>query len=277
MALVAAATHAASSVWTLHPDVVAVVAALAGFYSWALTRLRERLAEAPPTRSELYQVFGALALLWIASDGPMHVLAEGVSYTLHMVQHLVLSFVVPPMLLRGTPGWLIAWLVRPILPFVRLVTRPVVALVVFNATAALTHWPTLVELSVRSGPAHFGQHALLVGAALAMFWPVVGRHPDMSRLPPLFAMVYLFLQSLLPTVPASWLAFAEHPPYHVYEAFPKLGGFTAAADQQLAGGVMKIGGGLILWGGIAMIFFRWAARESRTSRPDGAGVTATHL
>ena len=266
MALLGAATHAASSMWTIHPDVVLVVGALAAFYWWALTRLRVRLGEPRPTMVELCQVVGGVSLLWVASDGPAHVLAEGVSYTLHMAQHLALSFVVPPLLIRGTPGWLVAWLIRPVLPVVRFVTRPVVALVLFNAVAALTHWPTVVEMSVRSGPAHFAQHSLLFGSALAMFWPVLSPLPELPRLPPLFAMVYLFLQSLLPTVPASWLAFAEHPPYHVYEAFPKIWGMTAATDQQLAGGLMKIGGGLILWVGIAVIFFRWAARDGHTGR-----------
>ena len=265
--IAAGASHGGSSTWALHPDVIAVVAGVALFYWWSLTRLRLRLDAPAPSRRQKGYIVSAVALLWVVSDGPVHDLSEGVSYTLHMAQHLALTFVVPPMLLLGTPEWLVRWIVRPVMPALRLVTRPVVALALFNAVAALTHWPAIVKLSVESGPAHFAQHSLLVLSALAMFWPVIGPLPELPRLPPLFAMVYLFLQSLLPTVPASWLAFAEHPPYHVYEAFPKLWGLTATTDQQLAGAVMKLGGGIILWTGIAVIFFRWVARDGGAGRP----------
>jgi putative membrane protein len=76
-------------------------------------------------------------------------------------------------------------------------------------------------------------------------------------------MIYLFLQSLVPTIPASFLTFGRSPLYPVYETFPRIWGLSALNDQLMAGLIMKLIGGFILWGVIAAIFFRWAAREQR--------------
>jgi putative membrane protein len=76
-------------------------------------------------------------------------------------------------------------------------------------------------------------------------------------------MLYLFLQSILPTVPASFLTFARAPVYHFYESVPRIWGIGVLNDQQIAGLIMKIGGGLLLWACIAAIYFRWSAKEER--------------
>ena len=267
--ILAHAARLGHSPWALHmhPDVVIVMAAIAAGYIIAARRYVPAGEELSIRHRRCF--WAGFALLWVFSDWPVHDLAEGVSYTVHMVQHLVLTFVVPPLVLLGIPTWMARAVLRPVLPVVRFLTKPVLALVVFNAVVVLTHWPVMVTAAVDSGAAHLAQHVLLVVAALFVFWPVFSPLPELPRLPPLFAMVFLFFQSLLPTVPASWLAFAEHPPYHAYEAFPKLWGMTAGEDQQLAGAIMKVGGGLILWTYIVVIFFRWAAAEGygRPPRP----------
>jgi putative membrane protein len=74
-------------------------------------------------------------------------------------------------------------------------------------------------------------------------------------------MLFLFAQSIVPTVPASFLTFGQRPLYHVYETFPRVFGISALTDQLVAGLIMKIVGGLILWVIIAVLFFRWYAEE----------------
>ena len=84
-------------------------------------------------------------------------------------------------------------------------------------------------------------------------------------------MLYLFLQTVVPTVPASLLTFGARPLYRIYETFPRLWGFSALDDQQVAGLIMKVGAGFYLWVVIAAIFFRWYAREERqAAHPDDA-------
>ena len=87
-----------------------------------------------------------------------------------------------------------------------------------------------------------------------------GRAP---KLAPFHAMGYLFLQSLVPTIPASFLTLGDDPLYKIYETFPRLWGISAHTDQVLAGFIMKFGGGFILWGAIAWVFFTWYGDEQR--------------
>ena len=92
----------------------------------------------------------------------------------------------------------------------------------------------------------------------------------MPALPAPGQMLYLFLQSLAPTIPASFLTFGHTLLYPVYASFPRIWGVSALNDQLLAGLIMKIIGGLLLWVVIAVIFFRWFAQEQR----DGLDRTA---
>jgi putative membrane protein len=138
-----------------------------------------------------------------------------------------------------------------------------VALIVFNGLLLFTHWPEIVKLSVSSELAHFSLHALLFGAAMVVWWPVMSPLVELPALSPPGQLMYLFIQSLAPTIPASFLTFGHTLLYPVYGTFPRIWGISALNDQLIAGLTMKIVGGLILWGFITVIFFRWHARESR--------------
>ena len=190
-----------------------------------------------------------------------------------MVEHLVLALGVPPALLKGTPWWLLRLLVRPILPVLRVATKPIVALITFNAVLALEHAPAAVTLMVENQFAHMLLHVALFATATLMWWPVIGPIPDLPKMPPFMAMGYLFIQSLVPTIPASFLTFADKPVYTVYETLPRLWGISAHTDQVVAGLIMKIGGGFLLWTVIAVIFFKWAGEEERADRRSRLGLT----
>jgi putative membrane protein len=256
-------------VWHPHPDAWLLVAALLGGYWWAARRLGPRLAPAGTpvvTAGQAWAwVLGVLAI-WVAADWPVHDVSEGSLYSVHMVQHMLLSLVAPPLLLAGTPAWLLrAMLGRGArLRVARFLTRPVIALVGFNAVLVLTHWPFLVNASIGSEPLHFGLHVLVFGSALAMWSPVLNPLIELPHLSHPGQMLYLFLQSIVPTVPASFLTFASAPIYTAYAELPKLWGIGVVDDQRMAGLIMKIGGGLILWTVIAIRFFQWAGREERS-------------
>jgi len=133
---------------------------------------------------------------------------------------------------------------------------------VFNALQALMPWNTIVEFSVRSGPFHYTMHLIMFASALAMWTPIVGPVKELHLSEPA-KMVYLFTMSIVPTVPAAWLTFAEGAVYPVYDHAQRLWGISVATDQQAAGAVMKVLGGLYLWSIIAFKFFRFAANQRR--------------
>jgi putative membrane protein len=187
-----------------------------------------------------------------------------------MVQHLLFTLAAPPLLLLGTPDWLARTLIRRlgIWGVMKQVTRPIPALVIFNATLVTTHWPSLVDLTLRSQPIHIGVHIALFTASLIMWWPVLSPLPELKRLSYPAQMLYLFLQTIIPTVPASFLTFASAPLYHFYETVPRVFGISALDDTRISGLLMKLGMGVTLWTIIAVLFFRWSSKEERPERPD---------
>jgi putative membrane protein len=246
----------------VHLDVALVLGGLAVAYVWSVRR-RARATGEPVDRRRAALFLGGMAALVAGASWPLHDLAEGYLYSMHMVQHMLFTFLGAPLLLVGTPPWMWRALLRPrwLRTAWALLTRPLVALIVANGVLLLTHWPEVVTLSVRSEPAHFALHVLLVGSAVVMWWPVLSPLAELPALSPPGQMLYLFFQSLAPTIPASFLTFGTEPLYPVYAAFPRIWGLDPLTDQLIAGLVMKLVGGAILWVVIAVVFFRWANEE----------------
>ncbi len=262
----------------VHWDVLGIALALGLGYYYAIRRLSGEFAPrgepAVTTRQQVAYYSGVAAIL-IGSGWPVHDIGEGSLFLFHMLEHMLWSLVAPPLLLWGTPWWLMRLLVRPILPVLKVLTRPFVALFLFNATLGLIHAPGILHLMLRSEFAHLAFHSALFLTAILMWWPVVGPIPDIPRLEPFPRMGYLFLQSLVPTIPASFLTLGDKPLYTVYETFPRLFGLSAHTDQVLAGFLMKFGGGALLWGFIAGTFFTWWADEQRyETRPPRVGASS---
>jgi len=251
----------------IHWDVLGLVVALAVGYFYGirvLSRSHAPASQPPVTRRQLLWFVGGLSLFLVVESWPIHDIGEKSLFTFHMIEHLTLALLVPPALLKGTPSWLLRLVVKPILPLVRLVTRPVIAIVFFNAVLAMIHVPAVLEAMLGSEIVHFVFHLLLLVSAGIMWWPVIGPIPEIPKLRPEQAMGYLFLQSLVPTIPASFMTFAEDVVYKAYEGTPRLWGFDVLTDQLVAGLLMKIGGGFVLWTAITVIFFKWAADEERS-------------
>ncbi|HUV11451.1 MAG TPA: cytochrome c oxidase assembly protein [Acidimicrobiia bacterium] len=259
--------------WEPQPDVWLLIAALAAGYWIAVVRIGPRFAVPGQPVVTRFQVtcwsLGVLAT-WLVADWPVHVVAEQMNYSVHMVQHLTFAMVAAPLLLLGTPAWLARWIVRPTsmtFRVVRALSRFVPALVVFNVVLVVTHWPALVNESLESGPVHFALHAVLFVSSLIVWMPVLSPLPEIPRLSTPVRGIYLFSQSVVPTVPASFLTFGAAPLYHFYEGVLHLWGLSTLEDQQVAGLIMKIGAGMLLWALITVFFFRWAGDEERRQRP----------
>jgi putative membrane protein len=259
--------------WNPHPDVWLVLGSVVAIYLIWTRRHEADTGEETPARNRGLFLSG-MAVLFVVSVWPMHDLAERRWYLAHMVQHMSFTLVAAPLLVCGIPAWMWRTMLRP--PALqrawRWLTRPVMALVVSTTVLLFTHWPVIVDASVGSEPLHFVLHTTLLLSALIMWWPVFSPLPEMPPVAPPTQMIYLFAQSLAPAIPASFLTFGHSPLYKIYETFPRLLGVSALTDQLIAGLLMKIVGGLILWGYIAVIFFRWHDRE----RAEGWDALALH-
>ena len=258
-----------------HPEVWAIFTVATAVYLLALARSGPRLVapgEPVATRRQVACFLGGVALLWAVADWPVHDISERYLYSVHMVQHIVITLVAPPLLLLGTPAWMTRWLLRPrsVAGTVRVIARPLCAGVVFNVVFALSHWPAVVNVTVEHEALHFFAHLVLFASGLLMWFPVVNRLPEFPTMSAPLRMLYLFLQTVLPTVPASFLTFAQTPVYSFYARVPHTLGLSVIEDQQLAAALMKVGEAAFIWSVIVVIFFRWAAESERIERAQRA-------
>jgi putative membrane protein len=214
--------------------------------------------ERPISRRNIVCFVAAMVILWGASDWPIHDIGEGYLYSIHMLQHMMLSYFLPPLVLLAMPEWLFRALIGSgrLYRVVRWLCHPVVAAVAFNVAVIVSHIPGVVNASLDNGALHYSIHFLVVSTALLMWMPVCGPIPEF-RIGDGAKMIYLFLQSVVPTVPAAWLTFAEGAVYRPYGEQPlRVWGLTVTEDQQLAGAIMKTGGSIFLWTIIVIIWFK---------------------
>ncbi len=253
--------------WHVHPDVLLLVGALALGYVFAVRRIgptKVHAVERAASRLQIGAFSAGLIAILVAATWPVHDIAEGRLYFVHMIQHMLLSLVAPPLLMIGTPDWLWRFLLgRRGIAVLQRLSRPLIALVIFNIVIAVSHIPDVVTLASRSELFHFTMHAVLFTSAILMWTPVLNPLIELPKLSYPARMFYLFLQSLVPTVPASFLTFGHTVLYHVYEGAPRLWGVDALTDQRAAGLIMKLVGGFLLWGVIAYYFFKWSGIEER--------------
>ncbi len=255
--------------WHLHPDVILVLAAVLAAYAYAVVVLRERISDAGRVKRSQMAYFGAgVFVLYMAAGSPIHDLSEKYLLSVHMFQHLLLTLVAPPLLLAGIPTWVWQAVFRrkAALAVGRVIFHPVVAFGVFNFLIVITHLPPTVDYALYHHWFHFLVHAALVTSATMMWWPVLSNVPELPRLTAPYQMAYLFLQSLLPSVIASFITFSRSAVYPFYAQAPRIWGISPVTDQQIGALVMKLLGSLILWSFIAVAFFKWYAREEAQAR-----------
>jgi putative membrane protein len=260
--------------WVPHPEVWLLVAGVIGLGVCVARVIAPKVPGAVPgttatvsPRCRAWFWLGVVTL-WVSADWPMHDVAEGYLYLVHMVQHALLTLVMPPLFWLSVPSWLAELVVpkgTPAREMLRKLARPIWAGVIFNALVLLSHWPVLVNLSVYNGAFHYSVHLCLVAAALLMWVPVCGPWAD-SRLNAPAQCIYLFAQSIIPTVPSAWLAMADEPIFAAYDHFPRMFELSVLDDQMIAGFIMKLGAGTYLWLLIIAIFFRWALAHERQAQ-----------
>ena len=260
-----------------HPEVWILVGFLVGAYVYMIKAIGPKAVPdgVPPVTRKNKIAFGAaMVMLWVSSDWPIHDIAEEYLYSVHMLQHLLITFFIPLMFLAATPEWLARLIIgadNMAASALRRFSKPIVAGLLFNFLAAITHWNGVVQLSADSGVFHYGIHLAMFASGMLMWMPVFGPIPEL-RIPVPAQMIYLFLMSIIPTVPAGWLTFADNPVYPAYDIPTRLWGISVVSDQQAAGFVMKVLGGFFLWSLIFIRFSRWANenkaadREKRTIR-----------
>ena len=250
--------------FTVHWSTVIGLAALWGLYEWRARAQRAAAADsepAGPTVAQRSAFVGGLLVMFLSLNGPLHDLSDYYLFSAHMVQHLVLTLLVPPLLIAGTPGWML----RPALrvPWVAALARRVTgarsAFAIFNVVVAAWHVPELYNTAMAYHPVHIAQHLMFLVSATLMWWPLLSPLPELPRLAYPGQMLYAFLMSIPMSIVAIYVALADHVLYPAYSAAPRLWGITPLADQQIGGLIMWVPGGLFFFVVMSVVFFKWQA------------------
>ena len=269
--------HLAGSIWTHwhgHPDVLIGLSLLEGVYLLGVGPIRERyrLSDTVDPRQTATFTLGVL-VIFFSLLSPLHELSDHYLFSAHMLQHVLLTLAAPPLLLLGTPGWLLRPLLRPNVMFrlARLLTHPIVAFAVFTVVFSLWHIPGLYNLSVTNHTVHIAEHLLFMATAVMMWWPLTSMMPELPRLSYPLAMIYLFVLSIAQLIVFAPITFSSEPLYRWYVDAPRIWSISPVVDQQLGAILMKIGGGAFFLAIIIVLFFRWYNREERqeqAQKPD---------
>jgi len=202
-------------------------------------------------------------VLGVALNGPLHNLSDGYLFSAHMVQHLALTLVFPPLLLYGTPAWVVRPLLGPawVLRSARRATRPLAAGALFSAPITLWHVPQFYESALEHHPLHIVQHLVFIATAVIMWWPILSPVPELPRASYPTQLIYLFALGLPMSLAGALITLSEQVLYPFYAGAPRVWGLAPLADQQLGGLLMWVVGTIYLWVAASVVWFRWSARE----------------
>jgi putative membrane protein len=252
--------------WSVHPSIPIGLAILALAYAAGIARLARREGSVP----RIYRLQAAtfalgLVIFFLALTGPIHDLSDSYLFSAHMVQHLIVTLVAPPLVLLGTPGWLLEPLLRPpaVRGVVRFLTRAPVAFVLFSVTLAVWHLPVLYNATLLLLEVHIFEHLLFIGTAFIAWWPVLSPIREM-RLRPLLQVLYLILLTLPMKGLGALLTLSDELLFPAYALAPRVFGIDAFEDQRIGGLLMWVPAGFILWGAATIVFFRWWFSEERS-------------
>lgn len=252
------------SEWLGHPSIVFGIGALLVGYVLAARREAQRRGGHRVSTLQV-SLFGmALLVIYLSLAGALHDLSERYLFTAHMVQHLLLTMIVPPLLLLGTPGWMLIPLIRPrpVFAIARWITQPLVAFILFNVAFAVSHVPALYDLTLASHTAHIAAHLVFMATAVLMWWPILSPMAELPRIAYPLQILYIFFQTIPSSGVGAMVTLAERPLYRVYAEAPRVWGIDALADQQFGGALMWVGGGVYFLVLATVVFFVWAHREN---------------
>jgi putative membrane protein len=247
--------------FTVHPSTVVGILGLAAIYERGA-----RLAQPRPAQRICYHA--ALVVMFFSLNGWLHDLGDSYLFSAHMVQHLLLAFVVAPLMILGTPGGMLRPLlsIRGVGPVARWVTAPTHCFVIFSVVVAGWHLPPLYNYALAHHSAHIVQHLMFLAASVLMWWPVLSPLPELPRLSYPGQMLYLFLLSIPMAIISVYLVYADAVLYPLYARAPRVWGITPMNDQMIGALIMWIPGGLFFYTIISIVFFKWQQRDGVESR-----------
>jgi len=257
-------------VWDTYPSIVLGCLGLVVLYELLAGPLKAKVAPqgAPPTTGERVAFYAAVFTIFGALQGPIHELSDLYLFSGHMVQHLLITLVFPPLFLRGVPGWMWDPLLKnpTVLAIGKVLTKPLVAALVGNAALFIWHAPAMYDWALRDHNVHIAEHLSFMITFVIMWWPVLSKNDRLPRLAPMSAIVYLFLSNLPMKLLGLMITTSRSTVlYTFYATQPRVFGLDPLQDQLYGGLIMWIPPMFVVWGSMGVIFFRHYASDTHQS------------
>jgi putative membrane protein len=218
-------------------------------------------------RKHTLYFFAGLFVLWFALETPIDTVSDHYLDSVHMLQHVLLAFVAPPLMLLGLSPAMVGRIVQ--LPGVRPLTEPVPAQVIAAAIMIVWHVPALYDATLHNEGLHVLEHVMFIASGVFLYWPILEATSSHARwrMSPGARLVYILLATLPQDGVALALIFSRVPFYEFYTHAPRLiSGFTPLVDQTIAGAVLMIFGKVTLAIAALVVFFRWFGVEQAEDR-----------
>ncbi len=225
-----------------------------------------RSAEDAAPRHTFYFGLGLLAM-WVALETPIDTVSDHYLDSVHMLQHVLLGFIAPPLMLLGLSQHMAARLAS--VPVIRLVIEPVPAQVIAGSIMVIWHVPAFYDAALHSEELHIVEHLTFIGAGVVLFWPVIAATSLRARwqLSPIGKLIYLLGATIPQDGVALALLFSRQPFYEFYATVPRLvPSLTPIIDQTVAGAVLMVLGKAAMTVCALAVFFRWFGAEQREDR-----------
>ena len=262
-----------SSAWEWHPPVIVGCVLLVALH-WGVTRWRPR--------ADAACFVTGVVLMFLALVSPLDPLGDDYLFSAHMLQHILLNMVAPPLFVLGMSGWLVQRMLQcpPLAAAERVLGHPVIAWTLGSATLLIWHVPVLFDATLENEPIHIFEHLTFLVTGTILWWPVLVRFAD-RRLAPMKAALYLLLASVPNALLGIILTFGQTPLYldylHPHDELGALAlirvrwGLDPLTDQQLGGACMWVLGSAVYLWGILVLVARWY-RQAETEEVDPRGA-----
>lgn len=218
-------------------------------------------------RKHTLYFFGGLFVMWLALETPIDTLSDHYLDSVHMLQHVLLAFVAPPLMLLGLSRGMVGRIV--LIPGLRALTEPVPAQLIAAVIMIVWHVPALYDATLHNEGLHVVEHVMFVASGVFLYWPMLEATSSYARwrMSPGAKLVYILLATLPQDGVALALIFSRVPFYEFYTHVPRLiAGFTPLIDQTVAGAVLMIFGKVTLAIVALVVFFRWFGFEQAEDR-----------
>jgi putative membrane protein len=238
-------------------------------YGAGIWRAGKRGTHPPLSYYRVAAFIAAIVLIALVLLTPLDTIARTQLFAAHMLQAVILTTICAPLLLASCPDWLLQPIVEQ--PAIRrvfqVITRPLIASLIFNLTFLIWHAPGLYNFALKYGPFYHIEMLSFLLTALLNWWPLIGPLRELRKLSYPMQMLYAFLDGQPVDIFAFLLVFTGVVFYPHYVTPPQFiqFGYSAVADQTIAGAFLLIPG-LVDLVVMSPLFFRWLAQIEQQAR-----------